>query len=114
MSGRSVLQRTHATTLFAQIRTRSYDGTIAYEAFNAAAGDVVWVMACAVPAAGQGTSRPFEFFAGAGVSRMGGDEGSHGSGPAVVAGLGYRVTRRLSVEVDLTRAKHERNIAGGL
>ena len=71
------------------------------------------VMACAVPAAGQGTSRPFEIFAGAGVSRMGGDEGSLGSGPSVVSGFGYRITRRLSVEVDLTRAEHERNIAGG-
>jgi opacity protein-like surface antigen len=71
------------------------------------------VMACAVPAAGQSHSRPFEVFAGAGVSRMGGDEGSLGSGPAVVLGLGYRVTPRLSLEVDLTRAQHERNIAGG-
>jgi hypothetical protein len=45
---------------------------------------------------------------------MGGDEGSLGSGPSVVSGFSYRVTRRLSVEVDLTRAQHERNIAGGL
>ena len=71
------------------------------------------MMACAVPAAGQGKGRPFEVFAGAGVSRMGGDEGSLGSGPSVVLGLGYRVTPRLSLEVDLTRAQHERNIAGG-
>ena len=71
------------------------------------------VTACVVPAAGQGTSRPFEVFAGAGVSRMGGDEGSLGSGPSVVSGFGYRVTPRLSLEVDLTRAQHERNIAGG-
>ena len=71
------------------------------------------MVACAVPAAGQGTSRPFEVFAGAGVSRMGGDEGSLGSGPSVVSGFGYRVTPRLSLEVDLTRAQHERNIAGG-
>lgn len=71
------------------------------------------VMACAFPAAGQGTSRPFEVFAGAGVSRMGGDEGSLGRGPSVVSGFGYRVTPRLSLEVDLSRAQHERNIAGG-
>ena len=71
------------------------------------------VMAGAVPAAGQDTSRHFELFVGAGVSRMGGDEGSLGSGPSVVSGFGYRVTRRLSVEVDLSRARHERNIAGG-
>ena len=72
------------------------------------------LMACALPAAGQGTSRPFEVFAGAGLSRMGGDEGSRGSGPSVVSGFGYRVTPRLSLEVDLTRAHHERDIAGGL
>ena len=71
------------------------------------------MMACAVPAAGQGKSGPFEVFAGAGVSRMGGDEGSLGSGPSVVLGFGYRVTSGLSLEVDLTRAQHERNIAGG-
>ena len=71
------------------------------------------VLGCAVPAAGQGKGRPFEVFAGAGVSRMGGDEGSLGSGFSVVSGVGYRVTPRLSLEVDLTRAQHDRNIAGG-
>lgn len=71
------------------------------------------VMACAVRAAGQGRGRPVEVFAGGGVSRMGGDEGSLGSGPSVVAGFGYRITSRLSLEVDLTKAQHERNIAGG-
>lgn len=72
------------------------------------------VMACAVPSAGQGRTRPFEVFAGAGLSRMGGDEGSRGSGPSVILGFGYSVNPRLSLEVDLTRARHERNIAGGL
>jgi hypothetical protein len=71
------------------------------------------VMACAVPAAGQGRSRRFEIFAGGGVARMGGDEGSLGTGPSVLGGFGFRVTPRLSVEVDLTRAQHERSIAGG-
>jgi hypothetical protein len=71
------------------------------------------VMVCAVPAAGQGRGRPVEVFAGGGVSRMGGDDGSLGSGPSVVVGFGYRITSRLSLEVDLTKAQHERNIAGG-
>ena len=30
---------------------------------------------------------------------MGGDDGSLGSGPSVVAGFGYRITSRLSLEV---------------
>ncbi len=79
----------------------------------AGGGDAFAVMACAVPAAGQGRSRRFEVFAGGGVSRMGGDEGSLGTGPSVLGGFGFRVTPRLSVEVDLTRAQHERSIAGG-
>jgi Outer membrane protein beta-barrel domain len=70
------------------------------------------VMAYAVPVAGQDRHRA-EVFAGGGVSRMGGDEGSLGSGPSVVAGFGYRVTSRLALEIDLTRAQHDRNIAGG-
>ena len=70
------------------------------------------VMAYAIPVAGQDRRRA-EVFAGGGVSRMGGDEGSLGSGFSVVAGFGYRVTSRLSLEIDLTWAQHDRNIAGG-
>ena len=70
------------------------------------------VMAYAIPVAGQDRHRA-GVFAGGGISRMGGDEGSLGSGFSVVAGFGYRVTSRLSLEIDLTRAQHDRNIAGG-
>jgi hypothetical protein len=44
---------------------------------------------------------------------MGGDEGSLGSGPHVLGGAGVRLARRVSVEVDVTRTQHEREIAGG-
>ncbi len=60
-------------------------------------------------------SRPYrtEVFAGGGASRMGGDEGSLGRGPYVVGGMGFRFTARTSAELDLMRAQHERDIAGG-
>jgi hypothetical protein len=54
-----------------------------------------------------------EVFAGGGPSRMGSDEGSLGSGPALLAGIGFRFAARASIELDLLRAQHERNIAGG-
>ena len=60
-------------------------------------------------------TRPYrgEVFAGAGGARVGGDEGSLGSGPCIVVGLGFRFTTRASVELDLLRAQHDRDIAGG-
>jgi hypothetical protein len=64
-------------------------------------------------AAGQDPPTRVEVFAGAGVSRMGGDEGSLGTGPCLVAGFGFRFAARVSIEVDLMRAQHERAIAGG-
>jgi hypothetical protein len=69
-------------------------------------------MAYAIPVAGQDRRRA-EVFVGGGVSRMGGDEGSLGGGPSVVAGFGYHVTSRLSLEIDSTQAQHDRSIAGG-
>lgn len=54
-----------------------------------------------------------EVFAGVGASRVGGDEGSLGNGPCFVGGFGVRFAARASVEVDLLRAQHNRNIAGG-
>jgi Outer membrane protein beta-barrel domain len=66
-----------------------------------------------VRAAGQDRPQRAEVFAGAGACRVGGDEGSLGRGACVVAGVGFRFAGRASVEVDLMRAQHERNIAGG-
>lgn len=64
-------------------------------------------------AAGQDRWQRVEVFAGAGAARVGGDEGSLGNGACLVAGFGFRFAARASVEVDLMRAQHERNIAGG-
>lgn len=64
-------------------------------------------------AAGQDPRHRVEVFAGAGACRVGGDEGSRGNGPCFVGGFGFRFAARASVEVDLMRAQHERNIAGG-
>jgi hypothetical protein len=64
-------------------------------------------------AAGQDARQRVEIFAGAGAARVGGDEGSLGNGVYLVGGLGFRFAARASVEVDLMRAQHERNIAGG-
>jgi hypothetical protein len=63
--------------------------------------------------AGQDPSARVEVFAGAGVARMGGDEGSLGHGASLVGGVGFRFAPRVSLEVDLMRAQHERSIAGG-
>ncbi len=64
-------------------------------------------------AAGQDLRQRAEVFAGAGASRVGGDEGSLGNGACLVGGFGFRFAARVSVELDLMRAQHERNIAGG-
>ena len=64
-------------------------------------------------AAGQDPRMRAEVFAGAGVSRVGGDEGSLGTGPCLVGGFGFRIAPRVSIEVDVMRARHERSIAGG-
>jgi hypothetical protein len=45
---------------------------------------------------------------------MGGDEGSLGSGPCLVAGTGFRLVAKASIEIDLLSVHHQRNIAGGL
>jgi len=63
--------------------------------------------------AGQDAGRRVEVFAGAGLARMGGDEGSLGTGPGIVAGFGYGLSARLRLEIELIRARHERDIAGG-
>ncbi len=62
---------------------------------------------------GQEPQRRAEIFAGAGLSRVGGDEGSLGNGACFVGGIGFRVAARTSVEIDVIRAQHERDIAGG-
>ena len=77
---------------------------MAHEQFSAAAGDVVCANGLCPPG---GRTRHKPSFRGLCRSRR-------GSGPSVVSGFGYRVTPRLSLEVDLTRAHHERDIAGGL
>jgi hypothetical protein len=64
-------------------------------------------------AVGQETRQRMEMFAGTGASRVGGDEGSLGSGLCFLGGFGVRFAARASVEADLMRAEHERNIAGG-
>lgn len=64
-------------------------------------------------AVGQDSLTRVEVFGGAGVSRVGGDEGSLGIGPYLVGGFGFRFAARVSVEVDVMRAQHERTIAGG-
>ena len=64
-------------------------------------------------AVGQDPQRRVEVFAGAGASRVGGDEGSLGNGACFVGGVGFRFAARASVEMDLIRAQHERDIAGG-
>jgi hypothetical protein len=64
-------------------------------------------------AAGQDAPMRVEAFGGAGVCRMGGDEGSLGRGPCFVGGFGFRFAARVSVEMDVMRARHERTIAGG-
>lgn len=73
----------------------------------------VFVLLASVQAAAQVAANRAELFAGAGVSRVGGDEGSRGNGPYVLGGVGFRITARTSVEVDAMRARHERSIAGG-
>lgn len=73
----------------------------------------MFVLLASVQAAAQVTATRGEVFAGAGVARVGGDEGSRGSGPVVVGGVGFRIATRTSVEVDAMRAGHERDIAGG-
>jgi opacity protein-like surface antigen len=64
-------------------------------------------------AAAQGSRDRMEVFAGTGLCRVGGDEGSLGSGLCVVGGLGVRLSAKISIETDVIRAEHERNIAGG-
>lgn len=70
------------------------------------------LLATAHPMAQSPASRG-EVFAGVGLARMGGDEGSLGSGPHVLGGVGVRFAPRLSIEADVTRTQHERDIAGG-
>ena len=71
------------------------------------------VLAASGTAAAQSPAYRAELFAGAGASRVGGDEGSLGTGPSLVAGAGLRIWGSVSVEVDLSRAWHARRIAGG-
>jgi hypothetical protein len=73
----------------------------------------VFVLLAAARAGAQGPVYRGEVFGAVGVSRMGGDEGSLGSGPHVLGGAGVRLAPRTSIEVDVTRTRHERDIAGG-
>lgn len=72
-----------------------------------------FVLLAAAHAAAQGPANRGELFAGAGASRVGGDEGSRGNGLYVHGGVGVPLGARVSVEVDVMRAQHERDIAGG-
>jgi opacity protein-like surface antigen len=72
-----------------------------------------FLLLTAAHAAAQGSANRGELFAGAGASRVGGDEGSRGSGLYVLGGVGVHLGARVSVEVDVMRARHERDIAGG-
>jgi hypothetical protein len=67
----------------------------------------------AAHAAAQSPPHMVEVFGAVGLSRMGGDEGSLGSGPHVFGGTGVRFAPRAWIEVDVMRAQHERDIAGG-
>jgi opacity protein-like surface antigen len=67
----------------------------------------------ALPAGAQTASERFELFVGAGVSRMGGDEGSLGSGGTLTAGTDARIVGGLLIGTDALHTRHERQIAGG-
>jgi hypothetical protein len=54
-----------------------------------------------------------ELFAGGGVARVGGDEGSLGNGPYLTGGIGFGLGPRASIELDVMKARHDRTIAGG-
>ncbi|HSF17594.1 MAG TPA: outer membrane beta-barrel protein [Vicinamibacteria bacterium] len=73
----------------------------------------VTILLASAQAAATGSANRGELFAGIGASRVGSDEGSLGSGPYVLGGVGFRLATRASVEVDAFRAQHEREIAGG-
>jgi hypothetical protein len=74
---------------------------------------LVFVVLVSSQAAAQVAANRAEVFAGAGAARMGGDEGSLGSGLYVLGGVGLRIAARTSVELDVMTAQHQRNIAGG-
>jgi hypothetical protein len=74
---------------------------------------VVFVLLACSPAAPQSATDRSEVFVAAGACRMGGDEGSLGTGPCVLAGAGFHLAPRVSAEVDVMRMRHERDIAGG-
>src|SRR5262249_15657894 len=71
------------------------------------------VFLAATHAGGQGSAYQREVFGAVGVSRMGSDEGSLGSGPHVPGGVGVRLAARAWIELDVMRTQHERDIAGG-
>ncbi len=73
----------------------------------------VFVLLATSHAAAQGPAHRGEVFGAVGVSRMGGDEGSLGSGPHVLGGVGVRLAPKAPIELDVMRAQHERDIAGG-
>ncbi len=75
---------------------------------------VSMIVLAGVQAAAQVPAERLEVFVSVGASRMGGDEGSLGSGPQILGGIGIRLLPRVSIEVDVTRTHHEREIAGGL
>jgi opacity protein-like surface antigen len=73
----------------------------------------MFVLLAAAHTAAQSPRHRGEVFGGIGAARMGGDEGSLGKGPHALGGVGVRFAPRLSLEVDVTRTQHERDIAGG-
>lgn len=62
---------------------------------------------------GQELDRRLEVFGGAGVTHVGADEGSRGTGATFVGGVGLVVSPRVSIEGEAQQARHERSIAGG-
>src|SRR5262245_37670382 len=74
---------------------------------------VLLLLLPSIEAVAQGSRDRMEVFAGTGVCRVGGDEGSLGAGLCVVGGFGVRLSSKTSIETDVIRAEHERNIAGG-
>jgi hypothetical protein len=66
------------------------------------------LMFAAAPAVAMSQPRAIEIWGSAGAAQAAGDEGSLGSGFAYGGGIAVPFTRRLAVEVDITRFRVER------
>jgi hypothetical protein len=83
---------------------------------NGAVRSLLIVLSLAVvvpPASSQSASYPFYVFGQIGGAKVYDDEGSLGSGLYGGGGFGYRLHRRFSVEAEISRFEHEREIGGG-